>query len=521
MSLADKIALDFQRIMDERKASEASRELSHKELRKALGVDHLDTVSLDANISLTTFAGDDEATIRGTRGKPPESLLDMAHPDPVFVAESDEEGGLVENLNEAHEKIMDVVNKIPSGFMYHGVMASTIERFTKLAQELDERGYHDIADELDSYCTAMLRTALDVPAPVDLPDVDVSSVMEIIDDAPDMPKGAPAAAAGAAAGVAGAAAAKGTAAAAGAVAGAASNAKKTGLIGRALAGLAGLFGFEGVGALAGAAATPAAIALGIAIAGGVIYKLWTGSLQQGLDEDLRDLQEEINDVRNVELSPRSNQLLDEMAGHATTMQALKAKADATKEDAAFVTIIDQLNQHIIDLKAAFTMFVSQAAGEDASFFRETMGFGFPSLENVIEDIEHSVADFVTAISSYYKLAARPAAASKTENSPENITNMSPELPTVPTQPLVSESDRIAGIQSFMREKVDESLPITGKIDRETIAAIEKFTERISKDIGVSNLTASRVAETGSEKTLRRIWDVYVNADRLLAADARK
>ena len=43
-----------------------------------------------------------------------EELIEKAHPDAIYVAESMGHGGLVENQNEQHEAIMRVMNKIQS-----------------------------------------------------------------------------------------------------------------------------------------------------------------------------------------------------------------------------------------------------------------------------------------------------------------------------------------------------------------------------------------------------------------------
>lgn len=525
MSLADKIALDFQRILDERLAAEAARKTSHQELRRALGVDHLDDMSIDQNVSLTTFAGDDEATIRSTRStKAPESLLDMAHPKPVFVAESDEEGGLVENLNEAHEKMMDAVNKIPSGFMYHGIFASVIHKLTKLAQDLDDRGFHEVAIEIDEYCTDLRRQANAAETVADaVTDEGVKEMIEgeVVSDL---------AGAAATGGGAGAAAKKVKN-----VGDAAKAAPKSGLIGRALSGLARLLGAGAVAAEGasiagvGGAAPVAAGILAAVVAAGAIYKIYTGSLQEGLDEDVRDLLEEIQDARDLELSPRSNEFLNKMQEHANALAALKSRADSTKEDADFIQIIAEMHEQVSGLKAAFKMFVAQASGEDLSIVRQTLGLGFPSLENVIEDIESSVAQFVNAITEYYHLASKaPAPGASAKEEGEAYTEFSPQLTmppegmnAAPAAPAIPEPERIAGIQRFMREKVDPSLVVTGKMDQHTIAAIERFTGQISRDLGVTNLTSSRVMESGTEKALRRTWDIYENADRILATETRK
>jgi hypothetical protein len=90
---------------------------------------------------------EDVKQIEEKRIDPKEDLVEIAHPEPIYVAESHGDGGLVENQNEQHEKIMTVINRMPTGALL-GTYASTVESLVKLANECDELGDSEAADKL-------------------------------------------------------------------------------------------------------------------------------------------------------------------------------------------------------------------------------------------------------------------------------------------------------------------------------------------------------------------------------------
>ncbi len=160
MSISHKLEQDFKRFLDEYRASEQARQTKNANLAIQFGIDPSQAAVLDGNATFTVFAEDDVETIRAKRGKPPEEdIFDLAHPEPVFMAESDNEGGLVENGKESQEKMLDVVNRIPVGFAYNGVTAGLVEQFAKLANDFDARGLHAEAIELDELAEELVSRA--------------------------------------------------------------------------------------------------------------------------------------------------------------------------------------------------------------------------------------------------------------------------------------------------------------------------------------------------------------------------
>lgn len=115
---------------------------------------------------LVSKAKDSEETIKSKRvEKSKEDIVEKAHPKPVFVAESRGEGGLVENLNETHKKIMEIINKMPTGSLV-GRYASTSYNLLKLADECEKVGENDVSDELTKLASKFIG-AVDFSSPLE------------------------------------------------------------------------------------------------------------------------------------------------------------------------------------------------------------------------------------------------------------------------------------------------------------------------------------------------------------------
>ena len=86
---------------------------------------------------------------------PEEDLVEIAHPEPVYVAEALGDGGLVENQKEQHEKMMTVINRMPTGALL-GTYAATVDTLVKMANKCDELGDYAAADELTATARKIL-----------------------------------------------------------------------------------------------------------------------------------------------------------------------------------------------------------------------------------------------------------------------------------------------------------------------------------------------------------------------------
>lgn len=100
-----------------------------------------------ARHKLVAEAADKEDAIRAKRPrkeKNKKSVIEEAHPEEVFVAESDGLGGRVGNPEQVQEQILDALNRRPSAFPYQGLVANAMADFEKTAEVLES---HDLFNE--------------------------------------------------------------------------------------------------------------------------------------------------------------------------------------------------------------------------------------------------------------------------------------------------------------------------------------------------------------------------------------
>lgn len=121
MSIADNIEKEFAKLLRESRSS--------------------------ARHKLVAEAADKEDAIRAKRPrkeKNKKSVIEEAHPEEVFVAESDGLGGRVGNPEQVQEQIIDALNRRPSAFPYQGLVANAMADFEKTAEVLES---HDLFNE--------------------------------------------------------------------------------------------------------------------------------------------------------------------------------------------------------------------------------------------------------------------------------------------------------------------------------------------------------------------------------------
>ena len=82
---------------------------------------------------------EDAKTIEEKRINEDEDMVEKAHPKPEYIADAQGDGALVENLNEQHKKMQEVVNKMPTG-NYINLYASIASELVKIADECDTAG---------------------------------------------------------------------------------------------------------------------------------------------------------------------------------------------------------------------------------------------------------------------------------------------------------------------------------------------------------------------------------------------
>jgi len=91
------------------------------------------------------------------RQKSPEKhIMEIAHPKPIYIAESRGDGALVENEIEQQKKTIDIALKTPTGTLV-GRYASAINSLVKIANQCDELGYSDAADLITNAVDELLK----------------------------------------------------------------------------------------------------------------------------------------------------------------------------------------------------------------------------------------------------------------------------------------------------------------------------------------------------------------------------
>ncbi len=109
---------------------------------------------------------EDLKTIEEKRLKSPEkSIIEIAHPEPVYVAEARGDGGLVENQIEQQKKLIEMLNKMQTGSLV-GRYATVANELIKMANVCDDIGEEEAADLLTDTATKLLEFAEDEPLPL-------------------------------------------------------------------------------------------------------------------------------------------------------------------------------------------------------------------------------------------------------------------------------------------------------------------------------------------------------------------
>lgn len=106
---------------------------------------------------------EDLKTIEEKRVKVPEkNIIDEAHPESVYIAEARGDGGLVENQNEQQKKLIEMINKMPTGSLV-GRYASMATELVKMANVCDDEGAHEAADLLTDAADKLFEQATNLP----------------------------------------------------------------------------------------------------------------------------------------------------------------------------------------------------------------------------------------------------------------------------------------------------------------------------------------------------------------------
>lgn len=105
-------------------------------------------ISINQGFFKSAESKEDDSSLGKNRKDPEEkSVIEIAHPEPVYIAESRGDGGLLENQIEQQNKIIEMINKMPTGNLV-GRYASKAYNLIVLANVCDELGQGDAANLL-------------------------------------------------------------------------------------------------------------------------------------------------------------------------------------------------------------------------------------------------------------------------------------------------------------------------------------------------------------------------------------
>jgi len=107
-------------------------------------------------IEHVVIASEDKKSLKGKkRAIEVGDIIEEAHPDQVSVAEGPDGTGVVENLNEQHVKIVNILNKMPSGFNFN-TFAKAVRALVKVADKLEDAGDYEGATRVDKTLVALM-----------------------------------------------------------------------------------------------------------------------------------------------------------------------------------------------------------------------------------------------------------------------------------------------------------------------------------------------------------------------------
>lgn len=431
MTIADEIAREFAKSLAEKRAA--------------------------ARQQLIASAADAEKTIREKRprkSKEP-SIVEEAHPGEVFVAESDGLGGMVGNLEQVHEQIMNALNRRPSAFPYQGLVANAMLDFQKTAETLESHDLHDEADAVRKIAQDLLAVLQRRANLGEIPPGGAAEPEILEPEQPQAPRASKVPDVQDAELDTGAQTAKKPAAPLPAAAAeGVSNSKKSisalnklkGFGGKILGPL-GLvasawslidsvrsgdwasLATSGAGAAAGAGAVAAgltsaplltAIGVGATVTAGIRAAL-TATMQDDIDTDLLELAADIeSELSDDSYDPDAQADQDKKTKAAVARKSLETMRDRVNDIMAARKMLqreagkgDQIDPGVVGiamasvaennraLSQAFAQFEKAGSELDISLVRDTLGFGFPKIKNRISDVNESVLEFESEMDQLY------------------------------------------------------------------------------------------------------------------------
>ena len=107
--------------------------------------------------SAVDYDGQDKAILKEKkRALDLPDIIDEAHPESAFMAEGPFNTGVVENQNEQHRKMLEVVQRQPSGFHYNK-FAELIPQLTSMAANFEDKGDFEAMKKVDMVLGSIVK----------------------------------------------------------------------------------------------------------------------------------------------------------------------------------------------------------------------------------------------------------------------------------------------------------------------------------------------------------------------------
>lgn len=229
----------------------------------------------------------------------------------------------------------------------------------------------------------------------------------------------------------------------------------------------------------GSAALPVSAAV---LAGALLYKAFTGSFKEDFDTDIGDAIDEVKKLTSdsSDISKKhGDALIESLTNLRLAYRSVNETSDVSKIETALAVMkkeTGELNSEVNSLKSALQ-------STDYSFIRNTLGFDYSKLDNVIEDIQTGINDVGNTFAreagkiwNDVKEAAKADISGSTGLTGGDIS----------TTPAVNDSERIKGIQRYLNEAEGADLVETGTFDGATYNELQKILDKLA-DMGVTEV----------------------------------
>lgn len=150
--------------LDKAEQTEPGFDMSQFEMLEPVSADQISLGSLpmQTNVVIAYPVTPDDRKVLREKKRAIEvgDIIEQAHPEQAILGEAPHGGGVVEDQNEQHAKIVNMVYRNPVGFNFNS-WAEAVQKLVKVADSLDSRGDAQAAFRVDALVNELLVQAAD------------------------------------------------------------------------------------------------------------------------------------------------------------------------------------------------------------------------------------------------------------------------------------------------------------------------------------------------------------------------